>query len=31
MGYDYEPNDNQTMKWMKQEFQDKMVKYLGKK
>lgn len=31
MGYDYESEDNQALKWMKEEFQDKMVKYLGKK
>lgn len=30
-GYNYECPESKTMKWMKQEFQDKMVKYLGNK
>lgn len=29
MGYDYESNGSRTLKWMKEEFQDKAIKYLG--
>jgi hypothetical protein len=28
-GYDYKCESSRTMKWMKQEFEDKMMKYLG--
>jgi hypothetical protein len=30
-GYNYECPESKAMKWMKQEFQTKMVKYLGNK
>ena len=31
MGYSFEAGDSQVLKWMKEDFQGKMVKYLGKK
>lgn len=31
MGFDYECEDNRALKWMREEFQGKMVKYLGNK
>ena len=31
MGYSYEAGDSKILKWMKEDFQGKMVKYLGKK
>lgn len=30
-GYDYDYKGSRALKWMKEEFQDKMVKYLGSK
>jgi len=30
-GYDYEFNGSKALKWMKEEFMDKSVKYLGAK
>ncbi len=29
MGYDYECNDSKTMKWMKEEFDNKTAGYIG--
>ena len=31
MGYDYDPKGNTTLKWMKEEYNQKMGRYLGKK
>jgi hypothetical protein len=31
MGYDYDSGDSRTLKWMKEDFNLKMAKYLGKK
>lgn len=31
MGYDYDCEDSKTLKWLKQDFQTKLVKYLGSK
>jgi hypothetical protein len=30
-GYDYDFNGSKTLKWMKEEFMDKSVRYLGAK
>ena len=31
MGYDYESEDSLVLKWMKEDFANKMEKYLGNK